>query len=63
MENITQLREALLENYKMFKNKELDAKDCKEFSNMAGKIIATLNVEMKYNSQVGRVVTIKFLEQ
>lgn len=62
MQNITDLRNSLLENYKLTKENKMALDKNKVLSNNASKILGTLKVELNYNSQVGNKKKIKFLE-
>lgn len=63
MQNITNLRDSLAENYEAMKNKSMDLKLGKELANTAGKIINSLKVELEYNAMFDKKVVIDFLEQ
>lgn len=62
MQNIKQLREELIANYEGIKNQSLDLKTASEMNNTAGKIIATVTTELKYQNQHGTKKRIDFLE-
>ena len=63
MENITDLRNSLSDNYEKMKNKEMELNMGKELANTAGKILNSLRVELEYNSQMGIKEEIQFLKQ
>ena len=63
MQNIKQLREMLIENFELLKNDKLEKGKAKELSNTAGKIIATITTELKYQQHLGQKRKIDFLEQ
>lgn len=63
MQNITQLRESLSDNYEQMKRKEMGINLGKELANTAGKIINSLKVELEYNALMGIKQTIPFLEK
>jgi len=62
MQNIKDLRNSLLDNYKKMKSKEMDLKDGKELANTAGKVLNSLKIELEYNNLVGNKNKIDFLE-
>ena len=62
MQNIKQLREMLSENFELLKADKLEKGKSKEMSNAAGKIIATVTSELKYQQHLGVKKSIKFLE-
>ena len=62
MQNITELRRSLAENYEQMKAKEMDIKLGKELANTAGKIINSIKVEMEYNQMFDKKKKIDFLE-
>jgi hypothetical protein len=62
MQTITELRLSLIENYEAMKNKTMELKEGKELANTAGKILATVNTQLKYQSMNGEKKSIKFLE-
>lgn len=62
MQNITDLRKSLAENYEQMKAKEMDIKLGKELANTAGKIINSIKVEMEYNQMFDKKKKIDFLE-
>ena len=61
MENITELRKSLADNYERMKAKEMELKLGKELANTAGKLINTLKVELEYNKLTGTKPYIPFL--
>lgn len=62
MQNITDLRNSLLDNYEKMKSKEMELKEGKELANTAGKILNSLKIELEYNTLVGNKNKIEFLE-
>lgn len=62
MDNITELRKSLCENYEKIKSGEMDLKMGKELTNAAGKIIASVKVELEYSQYTGAKNKISFLE-
>ena len=62
MKNINELREMLIENFELLKEDKLERGKAKELSNTAGKIIATITTELKYQQHLGQKKKIKFLE-
>lgn len=62
MQNIRDLRDSLLENYKDIKNNNIDIKTAAELNNAAGKIIGTVVAELKYQALCGLKRKIDFLE-
>ena len=63
MQNITELRESLAENYEMLKEGKMEIKLGKELANTAGKVINTLKVQLEYNKQMGIKEEIDFLKE
>lgn len=62
MQNIKELRNDLIENFELLKNKQIDLKQAAEMANHAGKIINSVSVELKYQNQHGTKKKIEFLE-
>ena len=62
MQNITELRESLARNYDLMKRKEMSLKEGNSLANVAGKLLGTLKVEMKYCEMVNEVPDIEFLK-
>ena len=62
MQNITELRKSLSENYSQMKDRSMSIKLGKELANTAGKIITSLNTELQYNSMMDYKNKIEFLE-
>ena len=62
MENITELRKSLADNYTKMKDGKMGLNTGKELSNCAGKIINSIKVELEYNSMLGIKEKIPFLE-
>lgn len=63
MKNITDLRNSLVDNYEKMKAKKMELKDGKELANTAGKILSSVNIELKYNEMLGNKIKIDFLEK
>jgi len=63
MQNITELRNELCENYTKMKDGKMGIKLGKELTNAAGKIINSLRVEMEYYEIMGINNEIPFLEK
>lgn len=62
MQNIKELRDSLIANYEGVKDKTIALKTASELNNTAGKIIATVTTELKYQNQHGTKRKIDFLE-
>ena len=62
MQNITDLRESLLDNYNKMKAGKMSLRLGKTLANTAGKIITSLKVEIEYNSIMGVSKDIDFLK-
>ena len=62
MQNITELRTSLADNYTKMKAGKMTLGVGKELANTAGKIINSLKVELEYNSLLDIKNTIPFLE-
>jgi len=62
MQNITELRKSLSDNYQQMKDGKMDIKEGKELSNCAGKIIQSLKVELEYQTLLGTKKEIKYLK-
>jgi len=62
MQNITELRDSLLDNYQKTKEKKMTINLSKELSNSAGKILNSLRVELDYNKQMDNGKEIQFLK-
>ena len=63
MQNITELRKSLADNYTKMKAGKMGLNTGKELANMAGKMINSLKVELDYNSLMGVKTPIDFLEK
>jgi hypothetical protein len=63
MQNITELRKSLADNYTKMKAGKMGLNTGKELANMAGKMINSLKVELDYNSLMGIKTPIEFLEK
>ena len=62
MQNITELRKSLADNYTRMKAGKMNIALGKELSNAAGKIIGSLKVELEYKQLVGNKDSIDFLD-
>ena len=62
MENITDLRKSLADNYTKMKAGKMGLNTGKELSNCAGKIINSIKVELEYNAMLGIKEKIPFLD-
>lgn len=62
MENISELRKSLADNYTKMKSGKMSLNTGKELSNCAGKIINSIKVELEYNNMLGIKEKIKFME-
>ena len=62
MQNITDLRQSLADNYEQMKAGKMEIKEGKELSNCAGKIIQSLKVELEYQTLLGTKKEIDFLK-
>jgi hypothetical protein len=62
MQSITELRISLADNYQQMKKGTMELKTGSELSNVAGKIINSLKVELEYNHNLGIKRKIDFLE-
>jgi len=63
MQNITELRKSLADNYTKMKANKMGLNLGKELANSAGKIINSLKVELEYNQMMGKKDKIDFLEK
>ena len=63
MQNITDLRKSLADNYTKMKANKMNLNLGKELANTAGKMINSLKVELEYNSLMGIKEEIEFLKQ
>jgi hypothetical protein len=63
MQNITDLRTSLADNYTKMKANKMGINLGKELANTAGKIINSLKVELEYNSMMGIKEVIPFLKK
>jgi hypothetical protein len=61
MQNITELRTSLADNYTKMKAGKMGLNLGKELANTAGKMINTLKVELEYNSMMSIKKEIPFL--
>lgn len=62
MQNITELRNSLLDNYEKMKSKEMELKEGKELANTAGKVLNSLKIELDYQTLTGNKKDIDFLK-
>lgn len=62
MQNISELRKSLIDNYDKMKVNKMNAGLGKELSNTAGKIIASAKLEVEYMQLLGVKRIIPFLE-
>lgn len=62
MENITDLRKSLADNYTKMKAGKMGLNTGKELSNCAGKIINSAKVQLEYNAMLGIKEKIPFLD-
>lgn len=62
MQNIKELRNDVVANYIALKNGTMERALVSELNNTAGKVIATLVTELKYQNQHGIKKQIDFLE-
>ena len=62
MQNIDELRKELIENYELLKAGKIDKSLVKELNNTAGKVVSTLQVELKNQYQNGVKKPIPFFE-
>lgn len=60
--NITDLRISLSENYANMKAKKMTLEQGRELARTAGKILNSCKVELEYNQNLGIKKKIKFLE-
>ena len=60
--NVVDLRNALLENFDQMKSGELDVKTGKELTNALGKVMNSVKIELSQNIFLERKNTIGFLE-
>lgn len=63
MENITDLRKSLADNYTKMKANKMGLNLGKELANSAGKIINSCKVELEYNALMGIKEVIPFLQK
>jgi hypothetical protein len=63
MQNITELRKSLSDNYTRMKAGKMGLNVGKELANTAGKIINSLKVELEYNSMMSIKEEIEFLQK
>lgn len=63
MQNVTELRASLSDNYTRMKAGKMSLNVGKELANTAGKIINSLKVELEYNSMMEIKNEIEFLKK
>lgn len=63
MQNITELRTSLADNYSKMKAGKMSLGVGKELANTAGKIINSLRTELEYNQMLNIKEKIPFLEK
>lgn len=62
MNNIIDLRKELLSTVVGLKNETMDVNRANQISNVASKVVSTLNTELRYAAQQKRSPNIAFLE-
>ena len=62
MQNITELRKSLTDNYTKLKAGKMNIGLAKELANTAGKIINSCKAQLDYQSMIGTKNRIEFLE-
>lgn len=62
MKNIIDLRTELLSTFEGLKEEKVDVNRAHQISNVASKVISTLNTELRYAAQQKRTPKIAFLE-
>jgi len=62
MQNLTELRESLLDNYIKIKAGKMGLNTAKELSNVAGKVLKATQIELAENIFLGNKVPISFLK-
>jgi hypothetical protein len=62
MKNIADLRDELLDNFNNIKSGKLGVQEANAMTNTSGKILASVNTELKYAQLTGKQPKIKFLE-
>ena len=60
MQNITELRDQLASTHAKILDGSMDLKTAKELTNVAGKMIKSLSVELEYNKYLGLKKVIPF---
>jgi len=61
IDNVTELRNDLLEVYQGLRDKNVSTAEAKEASNTAGKILSSCKVQMEYAKMKGEVPNIPFI--
>jgi hypothetical protein len=62
MKNINELRAITTKSIHDVLSKKLGVKEAKEASNMIGKVLSSVKLEMEYNKYIGNKKKINFLE-
>ena len=62
IENVVDLRNALIEKFNSIEDGTIKPKDATILTHIAGHIISTAKVELKYNEYIGEKKTISFLQ-
>ena len=62
MQNIVELRDELVKVYEQLRNGELGTDEVKQAANVAGKIMASIKVQIEYNKMVQSKRRIEFVE-
>ena len=62
MQNIKDLRTKLSENFEKVSNGEIGIKKANSIANAGDKVLKSILTEILYNSNIGKVKNIKFME-
>ena len=62
MQNVEQLRNILLYNFELVTDGSMEKNQSKELSNIAGKTLQSLSLQMKYQQAKGLPLNIPFLD-
>lgn len=62
MQNVKELRDSLIENYKMLKSGTMPISMGKELANTAGKVLNSVKIELEYKHLTGSDKKIEFLD-
>ena len=62
MENVSKLREEMVEVFKNLKARKIDVHQAKAFVGVSNSILKTASIEADYNKFLGEKKKIKFLE-